>query len=151
MSLAINTTTLAKAADSTSYSGAAASRDPIRSLGQEDFLNLLITQMKAQDPMNPQKDTDFIAQMAQFSSLEQAKAMQADIAGLRSDQELVQANGLIGRAVVLQIDDNTVLQGIVSGVQIASGSPQIIVSNHAYDLSQLVSVAAPQQPKFQQQ
>jgi flagellar basal-body rod modification protein FlgD len=40
-------------------------------LGKNDFLQLLITQVQHQDPLDPQSDTDFIAQMAQFSALEQ--------------------------------------------------------------------------------
>ena len=55
------------------------SRVPIQTLGQNDFLKLLVTQMTSQDPLNPQKDTDFIAQMAQFSSLEQSKTMASDV------------------------------------------------------------------------
>src|ERR1041385_6444330 len=84
----------------------ALSRIPIQTLGQDDFLKLLTTQMSAQDPLNPQTDTQFIAQMAQFSSLEQNKSMQADLAKLRSDQELSQANGLIGKNVGLQVAPN---------------------------------------------
>lgn len=40
-------------------------------MGKEDFLQLLVTQLKSQDPMNPMKDQEFAAQLAQFSSLEQ--------------------------------------------------------------------------------
>ena len=58
---------------------------------------LLVTKMTAQDPMDPQGDSEFIAQMAQFSTLEQSKAMSLDIATLRSQQEMLTANGLISK------------------------------------------------------
>jgi flagellar basal-body rod modification protein FlgD len=122
-------------------SSSAASRVPVQTLGQDDFLKLLVTQMSSQDPLNPTKDTDFIAQMAQFSSLEENKAMQSSMAQILGEQQLLQANGLIGRAVGLQVDQNTVLHGVVSGVQIQAGTPQLVVNGQSYDLSQVLTVA----------
>lgn len=120
--------------------GSATERVPIQTLGQNDFLKLLVTQMTSQDPMNPQKDTDFIAQMAQFSSLEQAKTMQADIAGLRNQQQLLQANALLGQTVGLQVNQDTVAAGVVSAVQIVAGTPKIVVGGTSYDLGQVVTI-----------
>jgi flagellar basal-body rod modification protein FlgD len=130
------------------YSSAATTRTPAKVLGQDDFLKLLVAQLTTQDPLNPTKDTDFIAQMAQFSSLEQSKAMQSDMALLRSEQQLLQANGLIGRAVNLQVGTATTpLTGVVSSVQIEAGTPKLVVNGTSYDMSQLLSVApAPTQP-----
>ena len=48
-------------------------------MGQTEFLSLLVTQMRNQDPLKPVSDTEFIAQMAQFTSLEQTKEMGADL------------------------------------------------------------------------
>lgn len=118
-------------------------RIPVRTLGQNDFLKLLVTQMTSQDPLNPQKDTEFIAQMAQFSALEQSKTMQSDIAQLRTQQEFLQANALLGQAVALQVDKNTTAQGIVSAVQIEAGTPKLMVGGHTFALSQVLSVARP--------
>ena len=120
---------------SSSTSGAAddpSSRIPVQTLGQDDFLKLLVTQLSSQDPLNPTSDTDFIAQMAQFSSLEQSKALANNMANL-------QANSLLGRVVDVKTDDLTA-EGIVNAVQITSGSPQLLVNGNLYDLSQVVSV-----------
>lgn len=116
-------------------------RIPLQTLGQSDFLKLLVTQMTTQDPLNPQKDTEFIAQMAQFSALEQAKTMQLEMARLRSDQELVRANSLLGKVVELEVSPDLTAQGAVSAVQIEAGTPKLIVGGEKFDLSQVRTIA----------
>lgn len=117
----------------TSDSLSASVRVPVQVLDQQDFLKLLATQMTAQDPLNPQTDNQFIAQMAQFSSLEQSRAMQGDIARL-------QAYGLLGRTVEIQPAPETTLTGAVAAVQIEAGRPKLIVEGQAYDLDQVLMV-----------
>ena len=120
-----------------------ASRLPVQTLGQDDFLKLLVAQLSAQDPMNPQKDTEFIAQMAQFSALEQTRTMQSDISGLRSEQQTAQATSMIGRTVSLQESSGVITTGVISGLSLQTGTPQIIVNGKPYALSQLLGVTAP--------
>lgn len=116
------------------------SRIPVQTLGQEDFLKLMVAQLSQQDPLNPQKDTEFIAQMASFSALEQSKAMQSDIAKMRLEQQFLQANNLIGRVVALQDEGGALVSGIVSGVSVQEGIPKLVVNEQAYDLSMVLSV-----------
>lgn len=113
-------------------------RMPVQTLGQDDFLKLLVAQLSAQDPMNPQKDTEFVAQMAQFSALEQSRAMQSDMAGLRSEQQILQANAMIGRTVALQDGAGNIVTGVVSGLLVENGTPRIVVNGQPYPLSQLL-------------
>jgi flagellar basal-body rod modification protein FlgD len=111
-------------------------------LGQDDFLKLLVTKMSSQDPMNPQGDSEFIAQMAQFSSLEQAKSMTADMATLKAQQEVLTANGLIGRSVTVTGSDNKTAQGMVTSVATNDGLPQVVVNGKNYSLDS-VSLISP--------
>ncbi|SEN32066.1 flagellar hook capping FlgD N-terminal domain-containing protein [Paenibacillus sp. OV219] len=67
------------------------------SLGKDDFLRILVTQLQNQDPMQPLEDKDFIAQMAQFSSVEQLVNMSDQLAGLR--QNLGMVSSMIGKDV----------------------------------------------------
>jgi flagellar basal-body rod modification protein FlgD len=135
---AIPSTAAALAARATAATGL-----PIKTLNQDDFLKLLVVQMQSQDPMNPKQDTEFIAQMTQFSALEQSKSMQKDIAALRGDQEILQADAMIGRFVTLQNGQGLVVPGIVSSVQVKEGTPQIVVNGGSYDLSQVLSISVP--------
>lgn len=116
-------------------------RIPKQTLGQDDFLKLLVAQLSAQDPLNPVSNTDFVAQMASFSTLSQAQSTGADIAALRGEQQMSQANSLLGRTVTLQSPDGTLTGGVVSGVVMVDGIPNIVVNGGNYDLSQLFTIA----------
>ncbi len=107
---------------------------PQQTLNQNDFLNLLVTQLANQDPMNPMSDTDFVAQMASFTSLQQTKETQASI-------QSMQATDLIGRTVAVQGADGTVDSGVVSGVVMDSGTPNLLVNGQSYALSAVQSVS----------
>ncbi len=105
-----------------------------KSLDQNDFLKLLVAQIQFQDPMNPKSNSDMAAQMAQFTSLQQSTESSSSLA-------MIKASGLIGSQVLLQVDDQNQTAGIVSGLQMKNGKPQIMVNNVAYDLGQVLSVA----------
>jgi len=123
------------------------SRLPTKTLNQDDFLKLLVAQMTSQDPMNPQSNTDFAAQMAQFTSLEQTQTMASDLATMNTQQQVFQASQLLGRTVTLQADSQTITNGLVQGVQLNSGTPQLLVNGKTYDLSQVLTISpAPPNP-----
>ncbi|HTI70342.1 MAG TPA: flagellar hook capping FlgD N-terminal domain-containing protein [Candidatus Limnocylindria bacterium] len=109
-----------------------------KTLGQDDFLKLLVSQMQSQDPLNPQKDTDFIAQMAQFSSLEQSKSMSAQMTQMNQGQQITQASSMLGKVVLLQGADGQISSGQVTGVTIDGTTPLLIVNGEGYKLSQVV-------------
>ena len=117
---------------------------PEQTLNQQDFLKLLVAQMSAQDPMNPVSNTDFAAQMAQFSTLQTTQSMQTNLAGLESSQAVIQANSLLGRTVQVQSAQGVTDSGMVSAVEIKAGTPSIIVNGQSYGLSALLSVSQTQ-------
>jgi flagellar basal-body rod modification protein FlgD len=114
-------------------SNAATLTNPSSTLNQQDFLQLLVAQIQYQDPMNPQSDTDMAAQLAQFTSLQQATQSSASLA-------MMQANGLVGSTVTVQVDANNSANGVVTGVVLSNGTPQITVGGANYSLSQITSI-----------
>ena len=125
------------------YTGAAPdklARVPMKTLGQDEFLQLLVVQMRNQDPLKPVSDTEFIAQMAQFSNLEQTKAMSSDIAKLRQSTAFNQATALMGKQVRLLSDEYNFTKGIVTDLTVRDGEVSLIVNGKTYELGQVVSV-----------
>lgn len=120
--------------------GTTASRIPKKTLGQDDFLKLLTVQLAKQDPMKPMEDTAFMAQMAQFSALEQSSQMSKDMAGLRTDFAQQYATSMIGREVTLSTTKGDI-SGTVDAVTSMDGESRVSVGGSLYNLSQVVRVA----------
>jgi flagellar basal-body rod modification protein FlgD len=102
-------------------------------MGKDEFLKLLVTQLRYQDPMNPMEDKEFIAQMAQFSSLEQMQNLNASML-------TVQASGMIGNQVRWTDDYGEEQAGIVSAVRISDGKPSLVVGDVNVALEKVTSV-----------
>jgi flagellar basal-body rod modification protein FlgD len=100
-------------------------------LGKDDFLKLMVAQMKNQDPMNPSDDKDNIAQMAQFSSLEQITNLVTATEKLADNMFTTQTLGLIGHTVTYTNADGTLASGAVTGVDVAGGKPTITVGDQS--------------------
>jgi len=109
-----------------------------QNLGKDDFLKLLLAQLAHQDPSAPMEDKEFIAQMAQFSSLEQMTNMAADFAKMTRMLKVTEASGALGKAVEINLEDYTV-QGIVQAVT-REDAPQILVNGRFYDWDQVSTV-----------
>ena len=98
-------------------------------LGKDDFLKLMVAQMKNQDPMSPADDKDNIAQMAQFSSLEQITNLATATQRLADSMQTTQTLGLIGHTVSYKAADGTLTSGMVSSVDVAGGKPSLTVGD----------------------
>jgi flagellar basal-body rod modification protein FlgD len=111
------------------------------SLGKDAFLRLLITQLQYQDPLDPMKDTEFVAQMAQFSSLEQMQTLNASIDSLLLMDAASQAASLSGHEVTLLTPDgSSTVTGIVESAHFQNGVPEIVVDGIEYSMGLVLEV-----------
>ena len=106
-------------------------------LGKDAFLQLLVTQMKYQDPLNPNTDTEYIAQLATFSQLEQLQ-------NLSAAANNTQALGLVGKTVILKTESATggtnYITGKVDYVSMSGTKTQFSVDGRLYNFNQLDTV-----------
>ena len=115
-------------AESIGASSANELNDRKSELTQEDFFALLTTQLAQQDPFKPLDNTEFVAQMAQFSSLESLQAMQdsfSSLANAMTSNQALQASALVGRTVlvpsdVAAYDGSTPIEGIAAASEAGS-------------------------------
>ena len=94
-------------------------------LSMDDLLKLLMAELSYQDPLKPVDNKDFLTQMAQFTSLDTTRQLNDNIQNLLNAQSLNQSVGLLGKTVDASTDNNGIVSGQVTALQLTSGSPEI--------------------------
>lgn len=107
-------------------------------LDKEAFLKLLVAQMKYQDPLEPTSNTEYISQLATFSSLEEMQ-------NLNSTMTNMQGMSLVGKQVVMKVTSETTgltteVAGFVEYVQRENGKTYLVIEGNPYNIEDLVSV-----------
>lgn len=134
-------------------SNSASSTKKKSSLGINDFMKLLSAQMANQDPMSPTDNTEFIAQMAQFSSLtamqELTKTATSQLSAIDTASLIAYSNygaTLVGKTVEVKFtnEDGTTgtAKGVVSSVNFLNNSNTVTIDGKDYDLSSVTKVVA---------
>lgn len=121
-----------------SNSSSSTSKKSGGSLDKDAFLQLLVAQMKYQDPLEPTDNTEYISQLATFSQLEETQNMQASL------QEM-EANSLVGKQVVLRVTSSATgetsdVTGTVDSVIHENNKTYLMVNNNLYSIDDLYSV-----------
>lgn len=110
-------------------------------MGKADFLKLLIMQMRYQDPLEPVKDTQYIAQLAQFNSLEQMQNLNTSVSSMLRWSQTTQASSLINREVdAIDTNSGSLVSGTVSEVRIRDGEPKLVVGAQEISLKDVIRI-----------
>jgi flagellar basal-body rod modification protein FlgD len=122
--------------------------NPASTMGENDFLKLLVAQLQYQDPMNPTGNDQFMQEQAQFSTVEGINNLQKTMQSMQADQQLAQSVSLIGKQVTyIGADGASTATGVVSSVTSSSGSLSLTIGGQHVDPSSVVVVEAAPQAK----
>jgi flagellar basal-body rod modification protein FlgD len=113
--------------DGISGAGSTTLTPPTNNLGKQEFLQLLVTQLKHQDPLDPMNDRDFISQMAQLSTLESTNGLAAQVTEMVAGQQRNQALQMVGHDVEFTGAGGQLVRGRVTGVRLDGTSPILLV------------------------
>lgn len=98
-------------------------------LGKDDFLKMLVAQLKNQDPMNPTSDPQFMGTMAQFSTVEQVANLASELGTMAWSSRVSESVALIGKTVTYEAEDGTTASGVASSVSLQDGAIVIRVGD----------------------
>jgi flagellar basal-body rod modification protein FlgD len=110
------------------------------SADKDMFLQLLVAQMRNQDPANPQDSSEFLAQTAQFTALEKMQQVADQTSQLVALQVAFGASSMVGQTVAYAGPDGTMLSGVVSSVRFEATGPVLQVNGEDVHFAEVQSV-----------
>ncbi|MGL4394892.1 MAG: flagellar hook capping FlgD N-terminal domain-containing protein [Brevinema sp.] len=110
------------------------------SLGEADFLKLLVTQLKTQDPTKPMDDKAFIGQMAQFTSLKQMSAVAENITRFTKEFDFTKSVSLVGKDIEWTDHTGFPQSGTVESVVVKEGISSLKVNGQSVALKDVTEV-----------
>lgn len=115
---------------------------PTNGMGQNDFLMLMMDQLKNQDPLNPSDPTQYLSELAQFSSLQQQNSIATSTSSAATQSATSSALSLLGRTISFADSRGVTQTGVVSKVDFGSSGPTLTVgSNSGIKLSSVTEAA----------
>jgi flagellar basal-body rod modification protein FlgD len=116
-------------------------------MGMEDFLQLLTTQIANQDPLEPMKDTEFISQMANVASLENQQKFTQSFTEFAESQSQVATQAYLGRKVTIETDSGERKSSVAEAVERSDdGQITVTVDGKAYPIANIVRVELVDEP-----
>lgn len=110
---------------------------------KEMFLNLMVAQLRYQDPLNPADSGEFLAQSAQFTSLEKMQDVADQTAALLSSSVAFGASNMVGKLVTYLDEDGNAVSGTVDSVSFDQSGPMLQIGGQSVSLGQVTSVGTP--------
>jgi len=120
----MTTSSVTSGSQGTQLTGATNASDPYN-LKPEDFIKMMITQLQNQDPMEPAKNEELLAQMSQIGQLETSTQLQTSLKSVTLQTQIGSASALIGKSVQGIDDNNNPIEGVVNSVKVAGDSVQL--------------------------
>ena len=112
-----------------------------KELKSEDFIKMMITQLQNQDPLEPAKNDQMLAQMSQISQLQSSTNLNESLKSMVMQNQIGSASGLIGKSVTGMAGDNETVSGLVTSVKVESDAVKLELDNgHSLELARVTSI-----------
>ena len=109
-------------------------------IGRDQFMELLVTQLRNQDPLEPVNQQDFLGQLAQFSSLQGIEQLNSNFAESLKFQQLSQGGALVGRSVEYTNAQGEPKTGLIDSARVLNGELRFQIGNDTVGLSDIAGV-----------
>jgi len=115
--------------------------DAFGELGMDEFLQMMITELRNQDPLNPMDNTQILEQIGQMRGIVASDQLTETLSSTVLGQNLAAANSMLGRIIVALTDDDQWISGAVDRVQIVDGEPRLGLSDYTVGLKNVRTVS----------
>lgn len=132
----VSSTTASTAGESPATTGS----DERMGIGRDAFMQLLLAQMRYQDPLNPMEDRDFIAQLAQLNTLEQLEQLNESLADFMGQQNLLRGAELIGKTIRGATAEGEYVEGVVAAVRTVGADVMVSLGDKDVPLKDVTQV-----------
>ncbi|MBK5251275.1 MAG: flagellar biosynthesis protein FlgD [Peptostreptococcaceae bacterium] len=132
-----------------SYVDASQSSSSGQKLGKNEFFQILAAQLQFQDPMEGGDNSEYVAQLAQFSALEQMENLNLAIADLKNNQNLLFGSQMIGKTVEV-VGENEIVKGEVQSVRVRESGLYIVVGDQEYVAEDILNMTLTPDEQVQQ-
>lgn len=116
--------------------------DAFKQLGMEEFLQMMITEMQSQDPLDPMDTTQILDQISQIRDVVASDRLTETLESVFLGQSMATASSLIGRLIMALTDGGDVITGRVDSVSILEGEPKLNVGGQSVDLKNVSKILA---------
>ncbi|GEM_PF-1910423 len=116
---------------------------PKQELDKNAFMQILVNQLRYQNPLSPQDSDSFINQMVQLTTIEQITNLTTNMERMLKSEEFNRAVNLIDYQATALNANGELVEGIVEKVTVAGGEPMLVIGNREYSLGQLVYISKP--------
>jgi flagellar basal-body rod modification protein FlgD len=136
----VNTTSGATPAAASSATGSSSSTNALTNITPNDFLQMLITQLQNQDPLNPTSSDQILQQISEIDNIEATTNLSSSLNSVATDQGFQAASGLIGRQVQGVDSSGNPVSGTVDSASFANGAASLNVGSQTMPLSGVSSI-----------
>lgn len=114
----------------------------MNALNSQDFINMMITQLEHQDPLQPTSSDQLLSQMSQIGQMQSSSQLQTTLSGLAQQNQIGAASALIGKTVQGVDSNQNSLNGIVTSVQVSSTGVSLSLDNgHSLPLTGVTNIS----------